>query len=304
VFRFLIKPCEAVEILSTVHLALEIKRLDDANERLRLQVMEQNQALALNNASLEKTVAERTVLLRKTLESLKQRHATLTAQRTGVAELLIALIGQYDLLKGRKARQLWESIRFYGEKKGLVLSDEIPYAAMLKVFVDPTGVDADDTFLRLLASVEGFAPIAALIMGAQENYNGTGPAGAEGEDIPLESRLLRIAADYHLMQVDNQTISRQFILNQVHKLYDPEIAREFLLTCHDDLNTATSLVVSIDNLLPGMVLCHDIQLVNNSILLPAGTSLKPAMIGQLRKVRKLVKNKINIYAELEKNFPV
>ncbi|MFA6505118.1 MAG: response regulator [Treponemataceae bacterium] len=302
VFRFLIKPCDSAEILATVHLALEIKRLRDANDELNRKVQAQNEILEKNNAILEQTVADRTIQLRKTLDALRKQNTALKEQRTSVVELMLALVGQYDLVKGRMARQIWESIRFFAEKTGLVLSDEFPFAAMLKVFVDPASVNGDDTFLRLLSSIEGFASIAGLIMGAQENYNGTGPLGSKGDAVPMEARLLRVASDFYVLNPDNPALSRNYILNQIDKLYDPEIAEKFIMTCHDGLDTAASFTVDIENLLPGMVICQDIQLKNGAMLMPTGTSLNIAMITQLKKLQKLLNTKINIFAELGKNF--
>jgi response regulator RpfG family c-di-GMP phosphodiesterase len=300
VFRFLVKPSNSTEIVATVRHALEIKGLKTANEQLKLEVQAQNKALETLNADLERTVAERTGQLRKTLESLKKQHANLQEQRTGVAEFLLALMGQNDHVKGRIARQILESVRLYTETSELKPSDELPYAAMIKVFVDPGLMDGDDTYLRLLASIEGFSPIAALIMGAEENYNGSGPIGSKGADIPWEARLLRIVSDFHTLNGEDLGSSREFILNRAGDIYDPDIARTFLQSRPDDVGMAATCVVEMDKLLPGMVVNRDIRLINGAVLVPAGVSLNGTMILQLKKVDNLVDGQITVFANIEK----
>jgi hypothetical protein len=195
-----------------------------------------------------------------------------------------------------------ESIRLYTEMTELKPSDELPYAAMLKIFVDPASLDGDDTFLRLLASIEGFSPIAALIMGTQENYDGTGPIGSRGEAVPWEARLLRIVSDFHTLNSEDLGFSRKYILNQAGKLYDADIAETFLNSRPEDISMAATYVVEIENLLPGMVVCQDIQLVNGAVLIPSGVSLNGTMILQLKKVGNLLKSKITVFANLVKKL--
>lgn len=299
VFRFLTKPWDAAELVTTVKHALVIKNLRDNNERLNLEIASKNDALEKVNASLERTVAERTLQLRKTLDQLNKQNLSLKSQRTGIVELLLSLLGQYDRFKARTARQVWESIRTYAENNQLELSEMLPYSAMLKVFVDPTLMHGDATFLKLLSSVEGFGPIADLIDQSTENFDGSGPKQAAAAEIPLEARLLRIASDFHTLNPDNLTLSRNYILSQQRRLYDPELSNSFLLNARDSFSTASSFKVDVENLLVGMIACKDIQLVNGSILLAAGTTLNATMIAQLQKVRKLIKDQIEILTELK-----
>lgn len=299
VFRFLVKPCSATEIIATVKLAAEVKKLRDDNEKLALTVTEQNDLLTKNNVDLERTVEERTAKLLTAVDALKEQNENLKAQRTSVAELVIAMVGQYDRKKGRIARLMWESIRFYAEKNKLKFSEELPFATMLKIFVDPVAANGDDTFLRLLSSVEGFSSVAAIIMGTQENYSGGGPMGSEGKAIPAEARLLRIAADYNTLNPEDLKLSRAYIMENLNKLYDPDIAPHFLASCHDDLSGAESIMMEIDHLLPGMVLSKDLQLTNGATLLPTGVSLNITIITQLRKLKNMIKGTVFVFAEIK-----
>ena len=302
VFRYLVKPCSAAEIIATVKLAVEVKKLRDDNEKLASTVADQNDRLEKSNVELERIVEERTAKLLKAVDALKEQNENLKAQRTSIVELVIALVGQYDHQKGRTARLMWESIRFYAEKNKLRLSEELPFAAILKVFVDPMSATGDDTFLRLLSSVEGFSSVAALIMGSQENYSGGGPMGSEKEAIPAEARLLRIATDYNTLNPENLRLSRVYIMENLGRLYDPDIARLFLASCHDDLSGAESSKVEIDHLLPGMVLSKDLQLTNGATLLPSGVPLNITMIRQLRKLKKVIMDTVYVYSEIKDKF--
>ena len=304
VFRFLVKPCCAADIVGTVKNALEVKKLRDDTEKLAKTVAEQNECLEKHTFDLEKIVKERTAELRSAVEALKEQNENLLTQRTSVVELVIALVGQYDRQKGRIARLMWESIRFYAEKNNIKLSKELPFAAMLKMFVDPLPANGDDTFLRLLSSVDGFSSIAGLIMGAQENYSGGGPMGSEREEIPVEARLLRIASDYNTLNPENLKLSRAYILENLNTVYDPVIARLFLSGCHDDLSSEKSSIIEIDNLLPGMVLSKDVQLTNNATLLPSGVSLNHSIITQLKKLKKVIKNTIYIYSDITEKLNI
>lgn len=299
VFRYLTKPWDGAELVATVRQGLELKQLRDRADALALELQSKNEALQRMNRDLEKTVAERTQQLRVALGASQKQNAVLKSQRASVVELVLALIGQYDRDKGRAARQIWESVRRYAEPLKLQLSEAFPFAALLHVFFHPGYMGGDDTYLRLLASVDGFSAVTALIMGTQENWDGSGPTGAKGENIPFESRLLRVAADFHALNPDNRALSRSYILSQKFKLYDPELAQAYLLTCVDDFADAPSFPVAVDKLLPGMVLCKDVHLVNGAVLLPAGTALSITMIAQLKKVVKLIGPTVEIYKDIQ-----
>jgi response regulator RpfG family c-di-GMP phosphodiesterase len=292
VFRFLLKPWEPADLIATVKHALEIKQLQNNNESLNLKVLAQKDQLEKINKSLEETVTERTVQLKKSLELLKKQNAGLKAQQAGIVDLLTSLMSLHDPQKSRLLKLISDKYRniINLPNTTIEVSEASQVAALLSVIM----LDDMDIFFGLLESISGFGDVATILKMTKENFNGTGPLGTKAEAIPIESRLLRIIHDYFTNSVKNAALSRQNLVSQSYKLYDPELVTLVLSTIQEQEINNRLVPVEIEQLQPGMTVGKDVQLVNGALLLPEETCLDEVLIYQLKKVKQFIKGSIEI----------
>lgn len=89
---------------------------------------------------------------------------------------------------------------------------------------------------RILSSVNEMVPIAEIVLAHHENWDGTGyPKGLKGGQIPIQSRLIRIADSYDAMVSDRiyrKSIGTEAAKNELLKnsgtYFDPELVKIFV----------------------------------------------------------------------------
>lgn len=112
--------------------------------------------------------------------------------------------------------------------------------------LDKPGSLSDDEFVeikrhaetgyRILSSVNEFAPLAEYVLAHHERWDGKGyPKGLQGEDIPLQSRIIAIADSYDAITSDRpyrDAMDEQFAKQEIRlgsgTQFDPHIASVFL----------------------------------------------------------------------------
>ena len=100
-----------------------------------------------------------------------------------------------------------------------------------------------ETGYRILSSVNDMAHLANYILAHHENWDGSGyPAGLKRDQIPLESRIIRIADAYDAMTSDrcyrdalSPEQAKEEIKNKMGICFDPHIAQIFLDKIADQL---------------------------------------------------------------------
>jgi diguanylate cyclase (GGDEF)-like protein/PAS domain S-box-containing protein len=93
---------------------------------------------------------------------------------------------------------------------------------------------------RILSTVSEMSDIAGYVLGHHEKWNGEGyPKGLEGEEIPLESRILNIADAYDAMINDRSyrnALSQQEAIEELKKnagtQFDPDLVNIFIRTIY------------------------------------------------------------------------
>jgi hypothetical protein len=170
-----------------------------------------------------------------------------------------------------------------------------------------------------LSSVKGLADIGEIVLNHHENLDGTGfPAHRHGNDIPVEARILAIAADYctvlHLwpksvkalmayarrylgheildgieLSADEglrREIAEKIILEGGGLRYDGVMVRHFMKFIGG--GQAEQIVKHLDpsRLKAGMTLVRDLRLKDGRLLLTRGTVLGQGALMSLQSIAK------------------
>ena len=96
---------------------------------------------------------------------------------------------------------------------------------------------------KLLAAIPELASVSDLVRLRRENFNGSGsPSGLAAEQIPLLSRILRVADEYDLMIQPKRPAASlrheeamRFLSQRSEKQFDPQVIEIMLQLSHDDL---------------------------------------------------------------------
>lgn len=140
---------------------------------------------------------------------------------------------------------------------------------------------------RLLAAIPRLGPLSVAIghQGLRYDGSGSGPGRPVGKDIPLASRLLKLAADIDRMR--SQRLPAPTILKHMREdvgAYDPEIldAWERSHVADPTSTEAAPVVLEIEELKTGMVLVEDVLNTRGVVLLGRGSSVTEALLQRLR----------------------
>lgn len=136
--------------------------------------------------------------------------------------------------------------------------------------------------------LRGCARLIGLML---ENFDGTGPGRLHAVQIPLGSRILRVAAAFEMILVDNQfkigTSQVMDVLQQkTGSLYDPMLVK-LIETYHDLVHgkesRRQSLATKVTDLAVGMVLAQDIWSRTGMKIISKGTRLTEHTLKILRQ---------------------
>jgi len=143
---------------------------------------------------------------------------------------------------------------------------------------------------QMLAAIPRLQPVARIIRYSSKDFNGGGAPHDQvaGQDIPIASRILRIVHDFvaklHVRQ-SPVVVFADLELGASRK-YDPDLLQVLggLLKVHNASAVRVgSMLLSVDDLEPGMTLVKDVYTSRNEmLLLPGGTRLNLLHIERLR----------------------
>ncbi|MEO0095588.1 MAG: HD domain-containing phosphohydrolase [candidate division WOR-3 bacterium] len=152
-----------------------------------------------------------------------------------VTELAMKLADKIGIGDGRKKLLYWSGLLHDIGKIGIseaILNkpgalDEFEFSEIKRHPVEGA---------RMLEQIEGLKDVVPIIKHHHENYDGTGyPDGLEGEEIPLESRILAVCDVYDAMTTIRsyrKPFSKEGALGAIESLsgtkLDPKIVKEFL----------------------------------------------------------------------------
>ena len=146
----------------------------------------------------------------------------------------------------------------------------------------------------LLEDVDGLKGVAEVLSAVYENWDGTGvPERAMQGQIPLRSRILRVAIDY-LRGVEDSPKNSEAVLErmEIHSgtHYDPLVLAHLHAALSEDggpVLEASSRHLPIEKLRVGMVLAEDLYTDNGLKLLKGGTALSPSSLDTILRRHRM-----------------
>lgn len=159
---------------------------------------------------------------------------------------------------------------------------------------------------RIVGNIPRLQPVARIIRYATKNFDGAGypEDGVRGEEIPLESRILRVLTDF--LEGLRMRRSKTVVLEQLKLAkgaYDPRVlgALEELLQVQPPTPEGADpgrRLVTIRELTPGMCLVEDLCTPEGALVLAAGTRLAQIHLERLRSVASIARLVEAILVEL------
>lgn len=263
VFRFLTKPCPPDVLLAA---------LRDATAQHRLVVSERE----LREKTLQGS-------LKVLTDVMAMVHPTAFGRVGRVRELMVELGRRLDV------ENQWELPIVAG--LCLLGTVALPDGVMAKVMAGHKVSDRDATLLQthprvayeMLAGIPQLGGVAEAILYQGQRYNGTGgyTIPRRGSEIPIASRLLKVAMDFEaLVGLGYSRESAMKELNKRDGWYDPEI-----LDVLADLGAVgparAAVSVLLTDLRPGMVLAAPILYTDGGTLCKQGQPLTDALVQRI-----------------------
>ncbi len=257
IYRYITKPWDDNDILLVVRHALERRALEREKQRLEALTRSQNEELKNLNASLEAKVQERTVELKKALDTLvsvndklknsfltsikvfssliEMRGGNLAGHSRRVADLARRIAVRMNLGEG-EAQEIFVAGLLHNIGK-VAFSDELLAMPVNLMNGENLGLYRKYPVRgeQLLMPLQDLSGAAKIIRSQQERFDGEGyPDRLSGFNIPLGARILALASDYYNLQIGTMVQrrlrpdeARALILQQSGKRYDPLVTNAF-----------------------------------------------------------------------------
>lgn len=316
IYRYISKPWDDDELKLIIRQALAFQYSERRRLALEKLTREQNRELQELNASLEDKVRARTAELQQTADMLDLAYSELRKSYVTATEVFSSLINQRLPADRQPNARVIALVKAFAEYHKLdeELARDLSMAAALynlgklgwpdDMFSAPSDLMTKDQRLlyqkypvngeQLLMALEPLKETARIIRHHQEKWNGYGvPDRLEGARIPLGSRILRLAVDFIELQcglILERKVPRDNALKLIKRykdrLYDPEVADQFLAVCIEiapDVEPEDPDIIALDTrrLKPGMVLARHLYASSGMLLLNQGKELTTLLIDKL-----------------------
>ena len=334
IYRYISKPWDDKEIVTTVRDALTRQRLELENRRLTALTQAQNDELKELNASLEQKVAERTAEVRQALSLVEKAHGELKKTFLTSVQVFAGLIELRSGPAGNRlaghGRRVAELARTLAHRLGLPEAEaqNIMLAGLLH---DIGKIGLPDELLgkpyntlsqeqralvikhpvvgqNILMSIDKFKEAAQLVRYHHECFDGSGyPDRLAGIAIPQGARILSVANDYDALQIGT-LVQRPlkidealaFLIDNRGKRYDPSAVDCLAQYISETRKTGISeLPTRSLQLKPGMVLSRDLTHRDGYLLLVKGSPLTADIIAQLVKMEQAEQYPLTLYIRQE-----
>lgn len=266
-------------------------------------------------------------------DGIKQ-YRLITAERellentlNGSVKVLMEILSLSDPVSFGRAQLVRDQARGVAKLLQVASTWELELAAMLcpigyvslpaelnqkaRVGLDLTGPEKDaldrvpQVGCNLLANIPRLQSVARIVLYQNKNFDGTGfPAdAAKGEEIPIESRIIRVLSD--LANLESKKSARfkgMEHLREQKGCYDPTVMDAVARFFELDVNAATAtqqtpLALDVVDLHAGQVLTADIRTNQDVLIVAAGTKITPLLLERLRNFASLEGLKLPIYVE-------
>lgn len=316
IYRYISKPWDDEELKLVIRQALAFQYSERRRLALEKLTRKQNKELQALNASLEEKVQARTEELKETADMLDAAYTELKQSYVTTTEVFSTLINKRLPANRQPNAKVIGLVKAYAEYHQLDedLSRDLYMAAALynlgklswpdELFMAPSDLLSKDQRLeylkypvnseQLLMALEPLKETARIIRHHQEKWNGFGvPERLKGTEIPLGSRILRLAVDFIELQyglILERRVSRDNALKLIKRykdrLYDPDIADQFLEVCIEvapDVEYEDPDIAALDTLRlkPGMILARNLYAASGMLLLNEGKEMTAMLIDKL-----------------------
>lgn len=336
IHKYITKPWDNNDLILQVRQGIAQYELVMENRRLQELTKKQNKELFTISKSLQEKVKEQTIQLR-------QRNRELEGGLIDTTKLLKTLVESLDPAFGRYMHDVSRYCRWVAEQYGLEGDrlDMIEIAGMLHDvglleskelrFRDEREMSGEEqekfqehpmVAKMSIETVKSLAPIGKIVYHHHEQIDGNGfPDGLKGDDIPLESRIIGVVADYFRFIGYDQNnfekiirksrkyfgqavrefdvtepehtvheIAKKVMLLQANQKYDLDVLSKFILKIDEDwkANRVHRVVQEIDvsELKEGMRLAKALRTKAGSVLLKRGMVLDRSRIDSIEKLHE------------------
>jgi response regulator RpfG family c-di-GMP phosphodiesterase len=301
IFRYLAKPWDDTFLHQVLRDGLARKALERERDALVVLTDQQNEALRRLNAGLEEQVALRTLALKndftntvRLLSSLIEPRAGLTARCPRAVARHVRLVGPLLDITGDALNDLGFAALLQDVGK-LALPDALvrrPLETLQshersRMLRHPL---VGESSLMALQSLQG---AGAVLRHVNENIDGSGtPGEARGDEIPLASRLLRVASDFeHWLAgaIESIALTPEQAYRRLRQYrgtrYDARVVDAFLQAMDQPVqDPARKRLLSSENLRPGLQLGQDLMSPSGALLLSQGERLDGEHIAHIRRI--------------------
>ena len=337
IYRYIAKPWDDNDIILIVRSALQQRAMEQEQRRLQALIKAQNEELKVLNTSLEAKVAERTADLNLSNSALQTANEQLKNNFITSIKIFTSLIEARASHLAGHSRRVAELARKLAQK--LALSNKAAQEVFVAGLLHEIGkVGFDDDMLntpvgmlntaqlqefrkhpsraaQLLFPLPELKGAAETIASQLERFDGEGyPDGLVGKNIPLGARILQVASDYDSLQIGTLTQRKlvpakalEAIMEGRGKRYDPEVVNALAYLMGEAEQSIGMTRPAVDaprkvrDLLPGMVLSHDLLTPSGLLMLTAGHVLDDAVISKIMDFEKSMG--LHLMVEVESTHP-
>ncbi|WBU41516.1 HD domain-containing phosphohydrolase [Marinobacter alkaliphilus] len=316
IYRYISKPWDDDELRLIIRQALAFQYSERRRLALEKLTRKQNKELQALNASLEDKVRERTEELKETADMLDLAYQELRQSYVTTTEVFSSLINKRLPANRQPNAKVIRLVKGFAEfieldeetTRNLAMAAALYNMGKLswpdELFTAPSDLLSKNQRLeylkypvageQLLMALEPLKDTGKIIRHHQEKWNGYGvPDRLEGSQIPLESRILKLAVDFVELQfglVLERKVARDNAIKLLKKyrerLYDPELTDRFvemLIELAPDVEHEDPSILVLDTLRlrPGMVLARNLYAASGMLLLNEGKELSAILIEKL-----------------------
>lgn len=317
IHRYIQKPWDNDELISSIETGLEKVRLKRDNLRLQSVINKQNTLLKKLNQNLEEKVDLRTQQIRLALRKIEKNHEA-------TQQLLFNFISINPDLSGSFANSVSQLSRRLARLLALPQEeiDQVSYASLLceigllglpselrnKPFAELNHVQQAE-YLRQTQAVQTILgpavhlqPIIDILTCQFEHFNGKGsPNKLQQEQIPMGARILAVARDFWRYsqgritndKLDDIAVRRQ-LKNYAGTRYDPVVVG--LLVDNKDILSDEHMEkpISAASIKPGMTLKYNLMNESHILILPEGHEFTEETIDKLQTYERSRKSPLKI----------
>lgn len=262
IFRFLTKPCPPDQLVAACRDAAEQHRLVTAEKVLLEQTLRGAVKVLADVLALASPAAfGRAMRL--------QRHVGALAERLGVAERwpieVAATVSQIGCVALQK-------VTLDKMNRGEELSE-----AERDVFRK-----APETARVLLQDIPRLEPVLEVLARTEQAAAGT----TAGTQPPIGSRLLKVASDYDLLELQGFTQKAALeMMSATASQYDAEVLKEFVALLGSEAGTSTIRNVRLREIEVGMILGEDVRTDSGMLLVARGYEVTEGFLAHVRNFR-------------------